>query len=486
MATLILKGVLMENENTRQKAEIGMIGLGVMGNNFLLNLADHGFQVAGYDNDINKVNILRDESKQKKIHYSADIKDFIGSLRQPRAVMMLVPAGAPVDSVIKDLLEYLKPGDLIIDAGNSYFKDTDLRTNKLNEKGIQFMGVGVSGGEEGARYGPSIMPGGLKESWERVRPLFEAAAAKVNNKPCVTYLGPGSAGHFVKMVHNGIEYALMQLISETYDLMKRGLNINDDQLNKIFFEWNKGELNSYLIEITANIFSKMDVKTGKPLVDQILDIARQKGTGMWTSQSAMELQVPVPTIDMAVAMRDMSVFENQRGNARNLYNRPILLLNNIKDDFLSQLKQAFYASMMITYAQGMALLRFASVKYNYQLDLEAVAGIWRGGCIIRAALLDDIREAFHKKPDLYNLLLDQNFSQKIIENQEHLRNIVCQAVVSGIPVPAFMASLGYFDSYRSSWLPTNLIQAQRDYFGAHTYERVDAKGTFHTDWLKNK
>ncbi len=474
----------MVNADAKKLAEIGMIGLGVMGNNFLLNLADHGFQVAGYDNDIKKVNALRDESKQKKIHYSADIKDFIGLLRQPRAVMMLVPAGAPVDSVIKDLLEYLQPGDLIIDAGNSYFKDTDLRTNKLTEKGIQFMGVGVSGGEEGARHGPSIMPGGLKESWERVRPLFEAAAAKVNNNPCVTYLGPGSAGHFVKMVHNGIEYAMMQLISETYDLMKRGLNINDDQLHKIFFEWNKGELNSYLIEITGNIFNMMDEKTGKRLIDEILDVARQKGTGMWTSQSAMELQIPIPTIDMAVSMRDLSVFENQREKASNVLQRPIQKFKGDQNILLKQLHDALYAAMIITYAQGMALLITASTKYKYNLDLEAIAQIWRGGCIIRAALLEEIQDAFRRRHDLPNLLLDLNLSQNVMDRQESLRKTVCQAADSGVPVPALMASLSYFDAYRSSWLPANLIQAQRDYFGAHTYERIDAKGTFHTEWQK--
>ena len=290
----------MSDTQPQNEYEIGMVGLGVMGRNLVLNMADHGFSVAGYDKDPTKVEALRQESAERDIRGAADIKDFIALLRKPRAVMMLVPAGAPVDSVIKDLLPHLDKGDLIIDAGNSYFKDTDLRARNLAAKGIQFLGVGVSGGEEGARHGPSIMPGGPKEAYERVRPIFEAVAAKVNGDPCVTWLGPGSAGHFVKMVHNGIEYGVMQLIAETYDLMKRGLGLNDDELHDVFSAWNKGELNGYLVEITSHIFSKQDEKTGKRLIDEILDVAKQKGTGMWTSQSAMELQVPIPTIDLAV------------------------------------------------------------------------------------------------------------------------------------------------------------------------------------------
>jgi 6-phosphogluconate dehydrogenase len=480
-----IEGEMMSNTNSKQLYEIGMVGLGVMGRNFLLNMADHGFPVAGYDKDVSKVQTLRQESKERNIQGAENIREFIAFLRKPRAIMMLVPAGAPVDYVIKDLQEHLQPGDLIIDAGNSYFKDTNLRARSLEEKGIHFIGVGISGGEEGARNGPSIMPGGLKESYERVRPIFEAAAAKVNNIPCVTYLGPGSAGHFVKMVHNGIEYAMMQLISETYDLMKRGLNFTDDQLHDVYNEWNKGELNSYLMEITGQIFSKVDEKTGKRLIDEILDVARQKGTGMWTSQSAMELQVPIPTIDLAVAMRDLSVFENQRESACKVLQWPTQIFKGDQNTFLIQLRQAFYTGMIITYAQGMALLSVASEKYNYHLDLEAVACIWRGGCIIRAGLLEDIQNAFRTRHDLPNLLLDPNLSKKIMENQEHLRYIVCRGGELGLPVPALMASLSYLDAYRSPWLPANLIQAQRDYFGAHTYERIDAKGTFHTEWIKD-
>ncbi len=467
-----------------QQSDIGMVGLGVMGRNFVLNMADRGFAVAGYDKDPKQVEALSQESEKRDVHGATDIQEFIALLRKPRAIMMLVPAGPPVDSVIKDLLPHLEKGDLIIDAGNSYFKDTDVRARDLTKEGIQFLGVGVSGGEEGARHGPSIMPGGPKEAYERVRPIFEAAAAKVNGDPCVTWLGPGSAGHFVKMVHNGIEYGVMQLLAETYDLMKRGLGLNDDEVHDVYHAWNKGELNAYLVEISSHIFSKQDEKTGKRLIDEILDVAKQKGTGMWTSQSAMELQVPIPTIDLAVAMRDLSKFAKERERASAMYQQSRPSLVSDRDTFLTQLGRAFYAAMIITYAQGMALLVVASDKYKYHLDLEAVARIWRGGCIIRAALLEDICAAFRVKRELPNLLLDSNLSRKVMEQQTDLRQVVSQAAELGIPVPGLMVSLGYLDAYRSAWLPDNLIQAQRDYFGAHTYERIDAKGTFHTIWEK--
>ena len=474
----------MANEILKQEFEIGMVGLGVMGRNLLLNMADHGFSVAGYDNDPVKVEALRKEAGKREILCTGILTEFISSLRKPRAVILLVPAGAPVDSVIKEMSVLLQKDDLIIDSGNSYFKDTNLRTTGLKEKGILFMGMGISGGEEGARHGASIMPGGLKNAYERVKPVLEAVAARVNGVPCVTYLGPSSAGHFVKMVHNGIEYGLMQLISEAYALMKLALNYSDEELKTVFSEWNNGELNGFLMEITSNIFGKVDDKTGKRLIDEILDVARQKGTGMWTSQSAMELQVPVPTIDIAVAMRDLSVFEEQREMADKIYRRPVINFTANQENFIEQLRKAFYVSMITTYAQGFALLSVASDKYGYHLDLESVARIWRGGCIIRAAILDDIQEAYHNKHDLQNLLLDPNLSEKINGNQEYLRQIVCQAGTMGIPIPGIMASLGYLDAFRSSWLPANLIQAQRDYFGAHTYERTDAKGTYHTEWLK--
>jgi 6-phosphogluconate dehydrogenase len=475
----------MENKNLKKQYEIGMMGLGVMGRNLLLNMADHGFSVAGYDNDPTKVKALRNEAEKKDIHCTANLQDFVSNLRKPRAIILLVPAGAPVDSVINEMLVHLQNDDLIIDSGNSYFKDTNLRTIRLKESGILFMGMGISGGEEGARHGASIMPGGLKKAYKRVKPVLEAVAARVNGEACVTYLGPLSAGHFVKMVHNGIEYGLMQLISETYALMKLVLGFSEDELKNIYSEWNNGELNGFLLEITSNIFAKVDERTGKRLIDEILDVARQKGTGMWTSQSAMELQVPVPTIDIAVAMRDLSMFEKQREIAGKIYQHPERAhFSGDRNKFLTQLRKTLFVSMLTTYTQGFTLLEVASDKYGYHLDLEEVARIWRGGCIIRAAILEDIQAAFHSKRDLLNLMFDPNLSEKIKENQENIRQIVCQAGTMGIPIPGIMASLGYLDAYRSSWLPANLIQAQRDYFGAHTYERIDAKGTYHTEWLK--
>jgi 6-phosphogluconate dehydrogenase len=467
-----------------QGLEIGMIGLGVMGRNMLLNMADHGFPGAGFDKDPGKVEALRKEGAASNVSGAASLEEFIALLRRPRAVMLLVPAGPPVDSVLADLLPHLEKGDLLIDAGNSYFKDTNRRARDLAASGIHFLGVGVSGGEEGARHGPSIMPGGPKDAYERVRPLLEAIAAKVNGDPCVTYLGPGSAGHFVKMVHNGIEYAVMQLLAETYDLMKRGLGLSDDELHEVYGAWNQGELNGYLVEITSRIFCKVDDRTGTRLIDKILAVAEQKGTGMWTSQSAMELQVPTPIIDFAVAMRDLSMLVKQRETAAGVHQRPIQPYGGDRKLFLDQLGHALYAAMIVAYAQGMAVLAAASEKCEYHLDLEAVARIWRGGCIIRAALLEDIRVAYRNQASLANLLLAPGLSAKLMANQDDLRRVVCAAIELGLPAPCFMAAMGYFDGYRSAWLPANLIQAQRDYFGAHSYERTDVKGTFHTDWIK--
>lgn len=475
----------MANKNEEQQCVIGMVGLGTMGRNLLLNMADHGFAVAGYDTDKDKVNNLRKESKERHVYGATTIEEFLKLLQKPRAIMLLVPAGKPVDTVINELVPHLQAGDLIIDAGNSHFTDTDIRAQQLQKKGIQFLGVGVSGGEEGARQGPCIMPGGPKRAYEQVRSIFEAVAAKVNGDPCVTYIGTGSAGHYVKMVHNGIEYGIMQLIAETYDLMKRGLGLNNDQLRDVYESWNETELNSYLIEITSHIFGKLDEKTGQHLIDEILDVAKQNGTGMWTSQSAMELQVPAPIIDLAVAMRDMSVWVREHEQASSLYKRPIQLLTENQAVFLKQLQGALFIGLIVTYAQGMALLRIASDKYAYHLDLEAVARIWRGGCIIRAKLLEDMRAAFHLNSNLPNLLLDPNLSQKIMAHQENLRQVLCQASILGIPTPTLMVTLSYLDAYRSTWQPANLIQAQRDYFGAHTYERTDAIGTFHTEWKKD-
>ena len=475
----------MTNNQPEEQYVIGMVGLGVMGRNLLLNMADRGFRVAGYDKDSAKVEALSKESQSEHVRGATTVNEFITLLRKPRAVMMLVPAGAPVDSVISDLMPYMQTSDLIIDAGNSYFKDTDLRTRRLSEKGIQFLGVGVSGGEEGARRGPSIMPGGPKEAYESVRPIFEAVAAKVDGEPCVTYLGPGAAGHFVKMVHNGIEYGIMQLIAETYDVMKRGVGLNDDELHDVYESWNKREPNCYLLEITSHIFQKVDERTGKRLIDEILDVAKQKGTGMWTSQSAMELSVPIPTIDTAVEMRNLSMLDKQRETAATFWPQPAVRFSGDRRSFLDQLCQGLYAAMIITYAQGFAVLAAASDKYRYQYDLAAVASIWRGGCIIRASLLASIRKAYERQPGLSSLLLDGELAAEITSHEDALRGAVVTMAQLGIPAAGFMSALAYLDAFHSAWLPANLIQAQRDYFGAHTYERVDAQGTFHTDWERN-
>ena len=419
----------MDNKTVETQCEIGMVGLGIMGRNLLLNMADHGFSVAGYDIDNEKVESLRKESKDKSVYCATSIEEFLKLLRSPRAIMLLVPAGKPVDLVINALLPHLQSGDLIIDAGNSHFTDTDTRALYLQEKGIQFLGVGVSGGEEGARHGPSIMPGGPKEAYERVRPILEAVAAKVDGNPCVTYLGVGSVGHYVKMVHNGIEYGIMQLIAETYDLMKRGLGLSNDKLCEVYQSWNDSILNSYLIEITSHIFAKADEKTGKELIDEILAVAKQNGTGMWTSQSAMELQVPAPTIDLAVAMRDLSVLVKERKQASFLYTRPIYLLTGDHTVFLKQLQDALFTGMITVYAQGMAVLAVASDKYNYHLDLESVARIWQGGCIIRARLLEDVSAAFRLNNNLPNLLLDLKLANKIMAHEEGLRQVLSLSLI---------------------------------------------------------
>ena len=467
----------------KQGCDLGLIGLGVMGRNFALNVADHGFSVAGYDLDAEKSKKLGEEkSSGHDVKSSSDLKEFVGLLKRPRAVMMLVPAGDPVDSVIKELTPLLDKDDLIIDSGNSRFVDTDRRAASLVEKGLKFIGMGMSGGESGARHGPSLMPGGPKDGYERVRSMLEAASAHVNGEPCVTHLGAGSAGHYVKMVHNGIEYGIMQLIAETYDLMKRSLGIKTGELHRIYDQWNKSELNGYLVEITAAIFAKQDEKTGNPLVEMILDQARQKGTGKWVSWDAMDLQVPTPTIDTAVMMRNLSDYKPEREKASKVLKGPSNEFTGDKDKFIDQLKNALYGAIIITYAQGMALLTKASDAYRYGLNLEAVARIWRGGCIIRAALLEDIRSAYRKKADLANLLLDDHFANEVMKRQNDMRSVVRFGTECGMPIPALMASLAYFDAYRSARLPANLVQAQRDYFGSHTYQRIDTDGVFHTQW----
>jgi 6-phosphogluconate dehydrogenase len=449
--------------------EIGMVGLGVMGRNFALNLRDHGFPAAGYDTDAQKVEAWRAESGLGELSGAANLGDWIRLLRKPRAVMMLVPAGAPVDSVIRGLLPLLEPGDLIIDGGNSHFRDTELRQKALAEKGLLYLGVGVSGWAGGARNGPSLMPGGPAEGYERVRVLFEAVAARADGEPCTAYLGPGAAGHYVKMVHNGIEYGFLQLIAETYDLMKRGLGLGDKDLHEVYRDWNRGELNSYLLEITADIFRKIDPETGRPLVEEILDAARQKGTGKWASEDAMDLAVPTPVLDAAVMQRNLSSDLARRRAIRAALGGGPEKIPGRKDSILA-------------YAQGFSLLQAASESYGYGLSLETVARIWSGGCIIRAALLGRIRSALIGRPAPDHLLLDPGLGEEVGKRRDSLRRTVCAAAKAGIPVPGFAAALAYLDSYRSDRLPASLIQAQRDYFGAHTYERIDEKGVFHTRW----
>lgn len=471
---------------SEQKSRIGMVGLGVMGRNMLLNMAEHGFSVSGYDKDPQKVALLHTEGAGLPIQARDDVGGFVSTLQVPRAVMMLVPAGPVVDSVIRDLLPSLAADDMIIDAGNSHFTDTDLREKTLEGEGLHFFGMGVSGGEAGARHGPSMMPGGPEATYQRVKDILEAIAANVDGDPCVTYLGPHSAGHYVKMVHNGIEYGMMQLIAEVYDLLRRGVGLTDDELGVIFSDWNQAELNSYLVEITADIFRKVDEITGKRLVDVVLDAAHQLGTGMWTSQDAMTLHIPTPTIDTAVAMRNLSGREEVRAAISQKYGQQIQPDPSMRQQVIAQTRRALYAAMLLTYAQGFAQLTAASQAYQYNLDLAAVARIWRGGCIIRSALLEPIREAYQKQPDLLHLMVDARLGKAVDERLPDLRDVVQLASGLCLPVPALMATLGYIDSLRSTHLPANLIQAQRDYFGAHTYERVDQRGVFHTQWSKEQ
>lgn len=467
-----------------QQYEFGMIGLGVMGRNLLLNMADHGFAVAGYNRDPSKVTSLKEEAQGLTVYGTSDLKDFISKLKRPRALMLLVTAGPAVDMVIKDLLPLLEPGDLVIDGGNSYFADTERRAEELTPKGIHFIGVGVSGGESGARFGPSMMPGGSKAAYEVVRPIFESIAAKVNNEPCVTYLGPGAAGHYVKMVHNGIEYGLMQLISEAYDILKRGMGLSNDELHQVFKTWNEAELKSFLIEITAQIFLQDDDKTSGRLVDCILDSAKQKGTGKWTSQCGMDLGVPLSIIDIAVTMRYVSALKKERVTAAKVLpgSTPKFNFNGDKQALINQVRDALYFATIAAYAQGMTLLKVASDTYKYDLHLGEVAKIWRGGCIIRATLLENIRVAYHKNAQLPSLMVDPDLSAILLQKQESIRKIISHSVQAGIPVPGLSAALAYFDAYRTDRLPSNLIQAQRDNFGAHTYERIDTEGIFHTQW----
>jgi 6-phosphogluconate dehydrogenase len=463
--------------------DFGIVGLGVMGRNLLLNMADHNFAVAGLDLDAAKAESLENEAAEgQQVEATTNAHEFVSLIRKPRAIMLLVPAGKPVDSAIGSLLPYLEEGDIVIDGGNSYFPDTDRRVAELAAKNIHFFGMGISGGEKGARFGPSMMPGGDKNAYERLRPIFEAIAAKVDGEPCVTYLGSGSAGNYVKMVHNGIEYGIMQLISEVYDLMKRGLGISDAKIQETFTAWNQTELQSFLIEITGIVLNKFDDESGERLVNMISDWAKAKGTGKWTSQNAMDLQAPIPVIDAAVTMRDMSKLKPERVQASKQLQWSPAEEDVNEQQVIDELKEAFYFAMINIYAQGLAQLTIASKAYNYGLNLEQVAKIWRGGCIIRATVLEDFRQAYMRNPELANILLDTQIGEKLVGKQGAIRSVIKLAIDKGIPVAAFMNSLAYFDAYRSERLATNLVQAQRDYFGAHTYERTDREGTFHTQW----
>jgi 6-phosphogluconate dehydrogenase len=470
---------------TDKKCDIAVAGVGVMGGNLALNMAGHGFSVAVYDPDAEKARALaQGKESGGRIHAGGTVQELVAMLHRPRAVLLLVPAGKPVDDAISALTPHFDKSDLIIDGGNSHFTDTNRREKLMAQSGMLFMGMGISGGEYGARRGPSIMPGGPSNAYERVRKILEASAAHVNGDPCVAHMGAGSAGHYVKMVHNGIEYGVMQLISETYDIMKRGMGMSPGELAEIYSKWNGEELNSYLIEITADIFHYKDEKDPKlVLIDLILDRARQKGTGKWTSWDAMELEVPTPNVDAAVIMRNLSGYPDERKKAFEVLHGPEHRFKGDRAGMIGHLRNACYAGMAMTYAQGFALLKAASRSYEYGLDLETVARIWRGGCIIRAAVLEPIRTAFSRQSDLSNLLMDEHFSREINARQKSLRTVVATAAELGVPSPGISASLAYLDAYRSAWLPANLIQAQRDYFGAHTYERKDMPGKFlHTDW----
>jgi len=537
-----------------ENAQFGMVGLGTMGRNFLLNVAEQGFSCVGYDLEKEKRRLLVEEGQGFSVESAEDVADFVAKLQTPRKIMLLVPAGKIVDAVIEDLLPHLEKGDIVIDGGNSHFSDTERREQYLNGKGIEFLGVGVSGGEEGARHGASIMPGGSREAYNHVAPILIAASAKVGGEPCVTYIGTGSSGHFVKMVHNGIEYGLMQILAETYDFMRRVLKMDYGAMSETFAEWNNAELNSFLVEVTAEVLRKVDGETEKPLVEMILDKAAQKGTGKWTSQVAMDFGVPIPTIDSAVSMRQISAQKEARTLIAEKFGRHEPAITNPptneksmvesqpesdeakaarekraaetivsqhhkaeiseqtvgqaahkteittdkerdaavregvtenREEFIELLKQTLFSSFIVTYAQGMSLLQVASVEKNYGLNLAEIAKIWRGGCIIRSALLEDMRRAYAENPTLPNMILDDTFADTLSQNRDEWCRINSEFMISQVPSLCLSSALSYFDAFRSERLPANLIQAQRDFFGAHTYQRVDKEGIFHTpDWNK--
>src|SRR5216110_283379 len=471
--------------NTNQ-CDIGLIGLAVMGENLALNLESKGFSVAVF-NRTNEVTekFAAGRAKGKNIQPTRTMEEFVAALKKPRIAMMMIKAGKPVDIVIGEIAPLLERGDVLIDGGNSLFTDTQRRCRDLEGRGIHFVGCGVSGGEEGALKGPSLMPGGSRESWEIISPIFRKIAAQVDGEPCCRYMGPDGAGHYVKMVHNGIEYGDMQLICEAYAILKNVLGLEAKDLADIFAQWNRGALESYLIEITAEIFRKQDPDTGKPLIDLILDKAGQKGTGLWTLQSALSQSVVISTINAAVEARVISSRKDERVAASKVLPQPQLpTFSGNRDELVQAVHDALYASKIVSYAQGIELLGAASTAYNWHLNFGDIATIWRGGCIIRAKFLNRITEAYARDPKLHNLLLDQYFTDIIAKTQHNWRIAVSTAINYGVAVPAFSASLAYFDSYRSARLPANLLQAQRDYFGAHTYERIDKPGVFHTEWLE--
>jgi 6-phosphogluconate dehydrogenase len=467
------------------KQQIGVIGLAVMGKNLAMNIESRGYSVSVYNRSREKTDEMLEETKGKNIVGTYTIEEFVQSLEKPRKILLMVKAGAATDATTEQLKPHLEKGDIIIDGGNTYFADTLRRNKELSELGFHFIGTGVSGGEEGALHGPSIMPGGQKEAYDLVAPIFQDISAKVNGEACTTYIGPDGAGHYVKMVHNGIEYGDMQLISESYFMLKHVLGLRADELHEVFAEWNKGELDSYLIEITADIFTKKDDETGKPLVDMILDTAGQKGTGKWTSQSALDLGVPLPIITESVFARFISAMKQERVEASKVLSGPESKpFNGDREAFIESIRKALYLSKICSYAQGFAQMRAASEEYGWDLSYGDIAMIFRGGCIIRAQFLQKIKEAYDRDPNLKNLLLDPYFKEIADSYQQSLREIISAAVMNGIPVPSFSAALSYFDSYRTETLPANLIQAQRDYFGAHTYQRIDKEGIFHTEWME--
>ncbi|QTN00570.1 NADP-dependent phosphogluconate dehydrogenase [Sediminibacillus dalangtanensis] len=470
------------------KQQIGVIGLAVMGKNLALNIESRGYSVSVFNRSYEKTeDFLKNEAKGKNFVGSETIEEFVASLEKPRKILLMVKAGAATDATIESLKPHLDDGDILIDGGNTFFKDTIRRNKELAESGLHFIGTGVSGGEEGALKGPSIMPGGQKEAFDKVQPILEAIAAKVDGEPCTTYIGPDGAGHYVKMVHNGIEYGDMQLISEAYFILKHVLGLSAEELHEVFADWNKGELDSYLIEITADIFTKMDEETGKPLVDMILDTAGQKGTGKWTSQSALDLGVPLPIITESVFSRFISAMKEERVKASKVLSGPEMAKESFEGDkkeLIEAVRKALYMSKICSYAQGFAQMRSASEEYDWNLRYGDIAMIFRGGCIIRAQFLQKIKEAYDREPGLTNLLLDPYFKDIVENYQSSLREVLAIAIKRGIPVPAFSSALAYYDSYRTEKLPANLLQAQRDYFGAHTYQRLDKDGIFHTEWMK--